>query len=147
MEQFHEYPDTRAPSRNSSTALSKTQSNLSGPTSRNVMSFQTHLGFKNMKAVAVVASLKAWENLTCLSSLRLRHPVSIPSATRQIDCPAWSRGLEVKRIELQIGRLALLPPRIGVRIEDPVAEEVVAKLEHVGKISRVGRYDTEEENT
>ena len=41
----------------------------------------------------------------------------------------------------------LLPPRIGVRIEDPIAEEVVAKLEHVGKISQVGRYDAEEENT
>ena len=38
-EQVHEFPDTRAPSRNSSTALSKTRSNLSGPTSNNVMSF------------------------------------------------------------------------------------------------------------
>ena len=41
----------------------------------------------------------------------------------------------------------LLPPHIGVRIEDPVTEEVMAKLEHVGKISWVGRYNAEEENT
>ena len=88
MEQFHEYPDIRAPSRNSSTALIKTQRNLSSPTSSNVMSFQTHLGFKNLKAVAVMASSKAWVKLTCLSSLRLRHPMSIPSTTRKIDYPA-----------------------------------------------------------